>query len=241
MNFNKFFGHFINSDTRFAIILIAKILLIIHLVFIGVIFVYGVYLRKFNPPVASIMMYRTVFNQITPKKQFYVPGKYMKRKYMNLLVCTEDPSFYHHNGIDIPSIIGAAKVNMKYKRKISGASTITQQMTRTLIFIPDKMYLRKYLEVISAMVFDTIIPKDRQLELYINYAEWGRGLYGINSAAMNYYGKSVYKLNDDQVLRLITLLPSPVRYTPFTFERRGQLRERYEKLNEIMNTFYTAH
>lgn len=235
----RLFRKFSRNDTAAVAVLVAKIIIILHLAFVGVIFLYGVYLRTFNPPVASIMIYRTVFNQITPKKQFYIPAKNIKRKYLNLLVGTEDPTFYHHNGIDIPSIINAAKVNIKYKQKLSGASTITQQMTRTLIFCPDKMYVRKYLEVIAALVFDAVIPKERQLELYVNYAEWGRGIYGINSAAVRYYGKSVSRLDDDQVLRLITLLPSPVRYTPFTFERRPRLHERYDKLYEIMNTYYS--
>ena len=89
-----------------------------------------------------------------------------------------------------------------------------------------------------ALTMECVIPKDRILELYLNYAEWGRGIYGIQSASYYYYGASVYRIGDDGVLRLLTLLPSPIRYTPFSFEQRTSLRMRYQKLNELLGIFY---
>jgi monofunctional glycosyltransferase len=217
------------------------VILSFHFLFGGIVGLYAIYIRFLNPPVASIMIYRTAFNRITPKKQYFIPVNHVKRKYLNLLIYTEDPSFYYHNGIDIPSILSAVRVNFRSGQKLSGASTITQQLTRTLILFPEKLYARKYLEAFAAIIIDIIVPKERQLELYINYAEWGRGIYGINSASNHYYGTSLYKLDDDQVMRLITVLPSPVRYTPHTFGQRARLNQRYYKLNEIMNSFHTSH
>jgi len=160
----------------------------------------------------------------------------LNRKYRRLIVSTEDPHFYGHAGIDPMSMMQAAKVNHRYNTKLSGASTITQQLTRTLILFPNKLYIRKYFEVIAAITIDTIIPKDRILELYLNYAEWGRGIYGINSASLYYYKRPVYLCSEDEIVRLITVLPSPVRYTPNNFWRRGRLRERYYKLHSVFNT-----
>jgi monofunctional glycosyltransferase len=217
------------------------LILILHAGYIFIIALLSLHLCFFNPPFGSLMIYRSVFDNIPAKKHFFVPVNYIKRKYINLLIYTEDPAFYVHSGIDIPSIISAAKVNYKTKQKLYGASTITQQLTRTLFLFPQKLYIRKYMEVIAALTINTIIPKERQIELYVNYAEWGRGIYGINSAAIYYYGSPVYKLTDDQVIRLITVLPSPVRYTPFNFDRRNRLSERYEKLNDMLNTLYTSH
>jgi monofunctional biosynthetic peptidoglycan transglycosylase len=240
MRLNRFFTGISGTRIRHITVIAAKSFVLFHAIFIAVIFLYGLYLRNFNPPVASIMIYRTMFNHIVPKKQYKVPVSYMKRKYLNLIVSTEDPAFYRHIGIDIPSMISAAKVNMRYKQKLSGASTITQQMTRTLIFCPDKLYIRKYLEIIAALVFNAVIPKNRQLELYINYAEWGRGMYGINTASIYYYRTPVYKLSDDQVVRLITVLSSPIKHSPNNFEWRARMRQRYERILDIMNTYYSA-
>jgi membrane peptidoglycan carboxypeptidase len=155
-------------------------------------------------------------------------------------VYTEDPNFYRHYGIDPGAIASAIRVNFKYGKKISGASTITQQLTRTLFLFPDKLYIRKYLETIAAITIDAVMPKQRILELYFNYAEWGRGIYGIQSASYYYYGLSLHQLSEDQVLRLITLLPSPCKYSPETFDKRKRLTRRYNSLNETLNAMQTV-
>jgi monofunctional glycosyltransferase len=217
------------------------IILVLHGGYIYVIALFSLHLRFFNPPFGTLMIYRTVFDQIPSKKHYFVPVNFIKRKYLNLIVYTEDPSFYVHSGIDISSMICAARVNFQVGQKLYGASTITQQLTRTLFLFPQKLYIRKYMEVTAAVTLNAIVPKERQIELYINYAEWGRGIYGINSASIYYYGTPVYKLDDDSVIRLITVLPSPVRYTPFTFDRRNRLSTRYEKLNDILDKLYTSH
>jgi len=217
------------------------LILITHAGYIFIIALLSLHVRLFNPPFGSLMIYRSVCDNIPAKKHFFVPVTSIKRKYINLIIYTEDPSFYVHNGIDLASMVCAARVNYQTGQKLYGASTITQQLARTLFLFPQKLYIRKYMEVIAALTMDVIIPKDRQIELYVNYAEWGRGIYGINSAAIYYYGSPVYKLNDDQVIRLITVMPSPVRYTPFTFDRRNRLSARYEKLNDMLNTLYMSH
>jgi monofunctional biosynthetic peptidoglycan transglycosylase len=180
------------------------------------------------------MNYRLFFNGITPKKQIHASSQAVRRRYLNLIVSMEDPLFYQHNGIDLDSMRSAARVNHRYKKIISGASTIDQQLARTLFLFPDKLYLRKYLEVIAAIIMDATISKERILELYVNYAEWGRGIYGINSASWYYYKKPISSCSDDQIVRLITVLPSPVLYSPFNFERRERLTTRYYRLQEAL-------
>ena len=211
-----------------------------HLIFVLAIAVISVLLTFFDPPFTSLMIYRTVSNLTLPKDHYSVDIEKVPRRYQRLLVYAEDPTFYRHRGIDIPSILSAYEVNEKYGRPLYGASTLTQQLARTLFLFPQKLYIRKYVEMWIALTMECVIPKDRILELYLNYAEWGRGIYGIQSASYYYYGAAVYRLSDDNVLRLLTLLPSPVRYTPFSFEQRTSLRMRYEKLTQLLGNFYGA-
>ncbi len=214
---------------------IARYILIFHGVFILLIALSSILYCFIDPPFTSLQVYRNVFNSYPSKKHRDISLKSIPGKYQRLVVYTEDPNFYKHHGIDIEAIGSAFKVNMKYGKKISGASTITQQLTRTLFLFPDKLYIRKYFETVAALTLDLIMPKKRILELYFNYAEWGQGVYGIQSASYYYYRVSLNRLSDDQVIRLITLLPSPCRYSPETFEKRKRLLKRYNDLNETLS------
>ncbi len=217
-----------------------RYILIFHIVFILIIALMAFLYIFFDPPYTTLQAYRFVFNGYSSKKHHTIPIKSISGKYQRLVVYTEDPNFYRHYGIDTGAIVSAIQVNFRYGKKISGASTITQQLTRTLFLFPDKLYIRKYLETIAAITIDAIMPKKRILELYFNYAEWGRGVYGIQSASYYYYGLPLYKISEDQVIRLITLLPSPCKYSPETFEKRKRLSARYNNLNETLNAMHTT-
>lgn len=212
-----------------------KFVLIFHAVFIISIAALSVIYIFVNPPLSTLQIYRAVFNGYSARKHYNISLKNVPGKYQRLLVDTEDPKFYRHHGIDPEAMATALKTNLRYGKKLSGASTITQQLTRTLFLFPDKFFIRKYLEIIGALTLDTIVPKKRILELYFNNAEWGRGIYGIQSASYYYFGSSLNSLSEDQVLRLLSLLPSPCRYSPETFERRGRLRTRYNNLTETLD------
>ncbi len=209
--------------------------LFFHLIFIVFIAVAAFIYIFVDPPFTTLQAYRSVFNGYSSKRHYNIPLSSISRKYQKLLVYTEDPNFYRHNGIDPEAVISAIHVNFKYGKKLSGASTITQQLTRTLFLFPDKLYIRKYFETVAAITIDAVMPKRRILELYFNYVEWGRGVYGIQSASYYYYGIPLYQASEDQVLRLITLLPSPCKYSPDTFEKRKRLNRRYNELNDTLS------
>jgi monofunctional glycosyltransferase len=215
-----------------------KFIVLFHISFIIFITLAAILYIFINPPFTTLQVYRYIFNGYSSKKHYDIPIKSISRNYQILVVDTEDPKFYRHYGIDTDAIMSAMKVNIRYGKKISGASTITQQLTRTLFLFPDKLYIRKYLEITAAIIIDAIIHKKRILELYFNYAEWGRGVYGIQSASYYYYGLPLSKLSEDQVIRLITLLPSPCKYSPETFEKRKRLNKRYNNLNETLNAMH---
>ncbi|HPD77186.1 MAG TPA: transglycosylase domain-containing protein [Spirochaetota bacterium] len=225
--FEKFF-------TRELFLKVGKYILIFHICYISFIAVFSLVYRFVNPPVSSLQIYRLIFNSYSTKKHYNISIGTVPKRYQRLLISAEDPNFYRHHGIDLEAMETAIKTNLRYGKKLSGASTITQQLARTLFLFPDKLYIRKYLEVIAALTMDAIIPKKRILELYLNNAEWGRGVYGIQSASYYYYGASLANISDDQVIRLLSLLPSPCKYSPQTFEKRKRLLNRYKELGETL-------
>jgi hypothetical protein len=147
-----------------------------------------------------------------------------------MLISVEDGKFYEHHGIDIEAIKRARELNEKVGKPMYGGSTITMQVARTLFLLPTKSYVRKYFEAITALELELILSKDRILELYFGYAEWGKGIFGIERASRVYYGKGVASIDRDQAARLIALLSSPIKYTPDTLYSSLILRQRYAYL-----------
>lgn len=149
-----------------------------------------------------------------------------------MLVSVEDYKFYEHHGLDFEAFERAYEINSRIKRPLYGGSTLTMQVARTLFLVPEKSYLRKYLEVIAALELELLLPKDRILELYFGYAEWGKGVFGVEAASRAYYGKSLSRLSREEAARLVALLSSPIKYKPSTLAKNGILRSRYEFLSK---------
>jgi monofunctional biosynthetic peptidoglycan transglycosylase len=204
--------------------------LIAHCVYI---FVTGalIFIYKFtNPPTTFLMIYRSLVNRWDVQKPIPLQTSQIPSYLRRMLVSVEDGKFYDHHGIDMEAFKRARDLNQKIGRPMYGGSTITMQVARTLFLLPNKSYLRKYLEVIAALEMEVILSKARILELYFGYAEWGKGIFGIERASRLYYGKGVASIQVDQAARLIALLSSPIKYKPDTIYKSSILRERYEFL-----------
>jgi len=186
-----------------------------------------------NPPFTSIMIYREIFYGYKTKNLKYIPLKKIPYNIPRKLVSVEDYTFYKHSGIDVKSMQEAIEKNKRLGVNFYGGSTITQQLTRTLFLIPKKYLIRKYLEIIMAVEIDLIIPKDRILELYLNYVEWGKGVYGIETASRYYYKRSVRNIDGDEANKLLTILSSPVKYNPTNFYLKRIMVYRYEFLSKL--------
>jgi len=204
--------------------------LIIHGVYIVVtgtlIFIY-----KFaDPPTTVLMIYRSLVNHWKVQKPIPLKTAQIPSYVRRMLVSVEDGKFYEHHGIDMEAFKRAQELNQKIGQPMYGGSTITMQVARTLFLVPDKSYIRKYFEIIAALELELILSKNRILELYFGYAEWGKGIFGIERASRVYYGKGIASLQIDQTARLIALLSSPIKYRPDTLYRSLILRERYEFL-----------
>jgi monofunctional glycosyltransferase len=187
--------------------------------------------RGVDPPATVLMAYRKwgfgwKLTAPRPVSLAKVP-RYVR----SMLVSIEDGKFYEHHGLDFEAFKNAREINKRVGKPLYGGSTLTMQVARTLFLVPEKSYLRKYLEVLTALELEAFLPKTRILELYFGYAEWGKGIFGMDSAARKWYGVGLSNLSRDQAAHLVALLSSPIKYGPETLRKSGILRERYAYLS----------
>jgi monofunctional glycosyltransferase len=222
------------------------ILICLHQLIFLLIMLFALSLNGINPGFNSLMVYRSIHNKQKNRKIVYVPIKKIPKWMQQYMVGIEDDKFYKHHGIDPQAILRAYGINKRLGFNYSGGSTITQQLARTLFLTPEKNYFRKYFEVVIAMELELFLSKDRILELYFNNIEFGKGIYGIGRAALFYYEKPFAELSMDEINKLITIVPSPRKYTPFSFYYNDILLSRYiilcnwsmpkETMEEYQNT-----
>jgi monofunctional biosynthetic peptidoglycan transglycosylase len=204
----------------------------VHLFFILSTAFLLVIFKTVNPAATTLMLYRHIDSGWKIVKPRYLPLSKIPKSTRNMAVRVEDGNFYEHHGIMLAAIKNAYQLNKRFGEPIYGGSTITMQTARTIFLVPAKSYLRKYLELIIALEMEVILGKQRILELYFNYAEWGKGVFGIEAASHHHYKAGVASLSRDQAIRLVTLLSSPIRYGPYGFGRNGILKSRYAYLDK---------
>lgn len=126
------------------------------------------------------------------------------------VVAAEDQKFAHHLGFDFASIQDSV---MEYREggTLRGASTITQQVAKNLYLWPGRNFVRKGIEAWFAVLLEALLPKRRILEIYLNVAEFGPGIYGVPAAGRAYFGKSPAELTDAEAALLAAVLPNPNR------------------------------
>ncbi|MEN2997663.1 MAG: monofunctional biosynthetic peptidoglycan transglycosylase, partial [Brevinematia bacterium] len=184
-----------------------------------------VYLKFNNPKTTPLMEARKRELGIKEVKHSFIPLNRIPSKIVRMLVIAEDCNFYRHTGIDIESITMALQKNLKIGNiRYYGGSTISQQVARTMLLLPEKSFIRKYLELIITIEMELILGKNRIIELYLNYAEWGRGIFGINSASKYFFKKDISSLSIEETARLIAILPNPKIYSPFSESKLVQTR-----------------
>jgi monofunctional biosynthetic peptidoglycan transglycosylase len=135
------------------------------------------------------------------------------------VIVAEDARFYEHEGIDVEAFKEAMEYNFSKKRLIFGGSTISQQTVKNVFLSPSRNPLRKWHELLLTIGMERNLSKTRVLEHYLNLAEFGRGIYGVDAAARYYWGKPASRLTDRQAIELAATLPSPVKNNPKTRTR----------------------
>jgi monofunctional biosynthetic peptidoglycan transglycosylase len=126
------------------------------------------------------------------------------------VVASEDQKFPAHWGFDFAQI-GDALVDREHGRRIRGASTISQQVAKNLFLWPGQSWVRKGIEAYLTVLIETLWPKRRILEVYLNIAEFGHGIYGVEAASRTYFRKSAAQLNTYDAALLAAVLPNPAR------------------------------
>lgn len=149
------------------------------------------------------------------------------------VIVAEDARFYGHKGIDLEAIKEAVEHNLAQGKISLGASTISQQTVKNLFLTASRDPLRKWHELVLTLTMEHYLSKRRILELYLNIAEFGPGIYGANAAAKQYWGIHASELDDSQAIKLAATLPSPRRDNPATNTRR--LMQRIEKISRHLS------
>lgn len=174
-----------------------------------VLLVLGLVLLRFVPPPTSAFMLQSPY----PVKQHWVALDSLPKHLLLAVVAAEDQRFVQHYGIDMTEI---SKALEKYDdgEGLRGASTLSQQTAKNLLLWPGRSLLRKGLEATLAVSLELLWGKKRILEVYLNIAEFGKGIYGVEAASQHYYGKPASKLSRNEAVRLVLLLPSPRKRNP---------------------------
>jgi penicillin-binding protein 1A len=142
-------------------------------------------------------------------------------------VSAEDSRFYQHKGVDLQSIFRATFKNVEAGKIVQGGSTITQQVAKLMYLSPERKYIRKIKEAILSYKIDKYLTKDEILNLYLNQIYLGHGTYGIESAALGYFGKNAKELNLPEAAILAGLPKAPNTYSPFLHYERAKQRQAY--------------
>ncbi|MBI5695659.1 MAG: monofunctional biosynthetic peptidoglycan transglycosylase [Nitrospirae bacterium] len=158
--------------------------------------------------------------------QRWVPFNRISPYMVKAVILAEDDKFWSHEGFDVEGIEKAMEKNIKKKKFKAGGSTISQQLAKNLFLSPSRNPVRKLKEAILTLRLERALKKRRILEIYLNVAEWGDGIFGIEAAARHYYGVSAASLSPLQAARLATVLPNPRKYSPTGSSRYVERRSR---------------
>jgi len=165
----------------------------------------------------------------------WVPLSRISRELQRAVLIGEDHSFFSHHGVDWREMRVSFRKDLEEKRLARGGSTITMQTAKNLYLSPSKNPLRKIREVLIAWKMEMTLPKERILEIYLNVAEWGEGIYGAEAASRAYFGVSASAIGEEEAALLAASIPNPRRANP-AHQTRG-LRFRRDLILERMRRF----
>jgi len=182
-----------------------------------------VLLYRFVPPPLTPLMVLRLGDQwadgktLTLKKSWR-PLEKISPALAAAVVVAEDQRFYDHHGFDFEAIQNAMRRNERAKARgrtrIVGASTISQQTAKNVFLWPARSWARKGLEVYFTVLIETLWPKRRILEVYLNVVELGPGIYGAQMASVNWFGRDASNLSRPQAALLASILPKPLAWSP---------------------------
>jgi monofunctional biosynthetic peptidoglycan transglycosylase len=189
-----------------------------------------VYWSSYNPS-STAFMDRYLEKPGARLRHTWVPYHRISEHLKRAVVAAEDAKFLDHEGFDWEAIQQAMEKNERRGRVVAGASTITQQLAKNLFLSGSRSWMRKGQEAAITWMMERMLSKRRILELYLNVAEWGDGVFGAEAAARHHFGVPAAALSPEQALWLAAILPSPRRYergrqTPYIAGRMATISSR---------------
>lgn len=173
-------------------------------------FAYIILLRWIDPPI-TLTQLGSVFQGYGLSRD-YVSIKNISPNMRLAVMASEDQLFPDHDGFDWTSIKKALKHNKRKPTRVRGASTISQQVAKNVFLWQGRSWVRKGLEVYFTFMIETFWSKERILEVYLNVAEMGKGIFGVEAASQKYFKKPAKKLTRGEAAQLAAVLPNPKKY-----------------------------
>jgi Transglycosylase len=165
--------------------------------------------------------------EVGPRNPAFVPVADLPAYVIRAVTTSEDAGFFAHHGFDFAELANAFSEGAELGRVVRGGSTITQQLAKNLYLSREKTIARKVREAAITIALEATVPKARLLEIYLNVAEWGPGVYGIGAAAQHWFGKDARALSPKEAAFLASIIPNPVRY--HYMRARGALSDTWEQ------------
>ncbi|MGZ3184917.1 MAG: monofunctional biosynthetic peptidoglycan transglycosylase [Telluria sp.] len=175
-----------------------------------------VWWKSHNPVMTSMMrLQQEAIQQKNPRAnihQTWVGYEAISDNLKRAVVASEDANFVEHDGVDWDALAKAYEKNEKRHRIAAGGSTLTQQLAKNLFLSGSRSYIRKGQELVITYMIEAVMDKRRILELYLNVAEFGQGIFGAEAAARHYFNVHAAQLNGVQASKLAVMLPNPRYY-----------------------------
>jgi monofunctional biosynthetic peptidoglycan transglycosylase len=189
--------------------------------------------RFFNPPLTPLMVLRSIENHTLVQHDSVRLGQ-ISPVMVRAVIAAEDSRFCQHHGIDFDAV-GDAFADYESRGRLRGASTITMQVARNVFMWNGGGAVRKIIEAPLALLLDAVWPKRRIIEVYLNIAEWGDGVFGAEAAARIHFHKPASSLTAKEAARLAAVLPNPIRWnaarpTPYINQRTSIIQNRIGQL-----------
>ncbi|MFT3996336.1 MAG: monofunctional biosynthetic peptidoglycan transglycosylase [Asticcacaulis sp.] len=187
----------------------------------------SVAVHRFVPVPITFLMIQRIFEGKGYHHE-WVPSSRISDNLKVAVIAAEDAKFCTHYGFDMNAIEKAQRSNARGK-KVRGGSTISQQTAKNAFLWPQRSWVRKGVEAYYTLLIETLWPKERIMEVYLNSAEWGPGIYGAEAASQYWFGKSAADLSAAEASRLAAILPSPLKWKAaqsgkYVKRRSGKIR-----------------
>ena len=200
------------------------------------------FLKNYKAPVSSKVYSGDgdLIQDFSSEKRIFIPYNSIPQKVINAFLSAEDKNFFDHPGVDAKGVLRAVIKNFSNivnSRRLEGASTITQQVAKNFLLSNEVSLNRKLKEAILAFRIERSLSKERILELYLNQIYLGQGTYGIASASLEYFDKSVDELQYVEAALLAALPKAPSRYNPYKNKKLAKFRRDLVLKNLLDNDY----